>query len=159
MGRPVCRNRQINKYKLCCLHPTHVLLLQEMPSKLTNIWKSKDLKSHTKIKLFRSYVIPVLTYVCESWKSSTQTDKKLDSSENKCLRKLLNIKWSDFISNNIVRDKTNQEFVSNIVRKRRWKYLGNVLRSDEKRLNRHFEEQSYKKVLRWNVTPYKTSNY
>ena len=105
-------------------------------TKLTNIWKSKDLNTHTKIKLFRSCVIPVLTYGCESWKSSSQIDKKLDSFENKCLRKLLNIKWSDFITNNIVRDKTNQEFVSNIVRKRRWKYLGNVLRSDEKRLNR-----------------------
>ena len=50
-------------------------------------------------------------------------------------------KWSDFITNNILRDKTNQEFVSNIVRKRRWRYLGHVLRSDEKRLNR--------KILMW----------
>jgi hypothetical protein len=86
---------------------------------------------------------------------------------------------SDFIMNTMLRDKINQEFVSNIVRKRRWKYLGHVLRSDKKRLNRqvlvvtrrekkkenvedlnpHFEEQSYKKVLRWDVTPYKISNY
>jgi hypothetical protein len=45
-------------------------------------------------------------------------------------------KPAEVFTNNIVRDKTNQEFVSNIVRKRRWKYLGHVLRSDEKRLNR-----------------------
>jgi hypothetical protein len=94
---------------------------------LTDIWKSKDLNTHTKIKLFRSCVIPVPTYGCESWKSSSKINKKLDSFENKCLRKLLNIKWSDFITNNIVRD-VNQEFVSNIVRKRSWKYLRHVLR-------------------------------
>ena len=63
-------------------------------------------------------------------------DKKLDSFENKCLRKLLKVKWSDFVCNNTVRDRTHQQPVSNIIRKRRWKYLGHVLRSDEKRLNR-----------------------
>ena len=105
-------------------------------TKLTNIWQSQDLSICTKVKLFRSCVIPVLTYGCESWKSTKKIDKKLDSFENKCLRKLLKVKWSDFVSNNTVRDRTHQQPVSNIIRKRRWKYLGHVLRSDEKRLNR-----------------------
>jgi len=52
------------------------------------------------------------------------SDKKLNSFENKCFRKLLNLKWSDFITNNTVRDQTHQEFVSNVIRKRRWNYLG-----------------------------------
>jgi len=49
---------------------------------------------------------------------------------------MLNLKWSDFVPNNTIRDQTHQEFVSNVVRKRRWNYLSHVLRSDEKRLNR-----------------------
>jgi len=105
-------------------------------AKLTNIWKSKDLRMQTKLKVFNSCVIPVLIYGCESWKSTQASDKKLNSFENKCLRKLLNLKWSDFVTNNTIRDQTHQEFVSNVVRKRRWNYLGHVLRSDEKRLNR-----------------------
>jgi hypothetical protein len=46
-------------------------------TKLTNIWKSKDLNTHTKIKLFRSCVIPVLSYGCEICKSSSKIDKKI----------------------------------------------------------------------------------
>src|SRR5579871_3968764 len=114
---------------------TRIAMAANAFNKLTNIWISKDLNIHTKIKLFRSCVIPVLIYGCESWKSTNQIEKKLDNFENKCLRKLLNLKWSDFVSNKTVREKTKQEPVSNVIRRRRWKYLGHVLRSDEKRLN------------------------
>ena len=71
---------------------TRIAIAANAFTKLKNIWKSKDLNTHTKIKLFRSCVIPILTYGCESWKSTSQIDKKFDSLENKCLRKLLNIK-------------------------------------------------------------------
>ena len=122
LGRKVSNNgdtmKEIN---------SHIAIAASAFTKLTNIWQSQDLSICTKVKLFRSCVIPVLTYGCESWKSTKKIDKKLDSFENKCLRKLLKVKWSDFVSNNTVRDRTHQQPVSNIIRKRRWKYLGHVL--------------------------------
>ena len=108
---------------------THIAVAASTFTKLNNIWKSKDLGRNTKLKPFNSCIVPVLTYGSENWKSTQATDQKLNSFENKCLRKLMNIKWSDFVTNSDLRNKTHQEYVSNIIRKRRWKYLGHVFKT------------------------------
>jgi hypothetical protein len=45
----------------------------------------------------------------------------------------LNKKWSDFQLNNDVQKETNQEYILNSIRKRRWSDLGHVLGEDDKR--------------------------
>ena len=40
-------------------------------SMLKNIWKSKKLSRNTTIRIFRSNVVSVLLYGCESWKVAT----------------------------------------------------------------------------------------
>ena len=40
-------------------------------SMLKNIWKSKKLSRNTTIRIFRSNVVSVLLYGCESWKVTT----------------------------------------------------------------------------------------
>ena len=113
---------------------TRIALASSAFNKLANIWKSGSLSNHTKLKIFNSCVIPVLTYGCESWKSSVTIDKKLVAFENKCLRKLLNVRWTDFRSNASIRQETKQKYVSDFVRMRRWNYIGHVLRMDMQRL-------------------------
>ena len=113
---------------------TRIALASGAFNKLSNIWKSKTLSKHTKLKIFNSCVIPVLTYGCESWKSTVALDKKLDNFENKCLRRILNLHWTDFRTNTQLRQETRQDTVSNFIRKRRWSYIGHVLRMDRSRL-------------------------
>jgi hypothetical protein len=38
-------------------------------------------------------------YACENWKTTNQITKKLQTSINKCLGRILNIKWTDKITN------------------------------------------------------------
>ena len=92
------------------------------------------LSKHTKLRVFNSCVIPVLTYGCESWKSTVVLDKKLDNFENKCLRRILKLHWTDFRTNMQIRQETKQDTVSNFIRKHRWNYIGHVLRMDKTRL-------------------------
>ena len=61
-------------------------------NKLRNIWKSNTLRNITKLRLFNSNIISILTYECESWKATKATDKRLNTFENKCLRIILNVK-------------------------------------------------------------------
>ncbi|KAK3099648.1 hypothetical protein FSP39_007482 [Pinctada imbricata] len=51
----------------------------------------------TKIKLFNSLVMSVLTYGSETWKTIEKDKKKLDTFQNRCLRQLLRVRWPDKI--------------------------------------------------------------
>ena len=77
-----------------------------------------------------------MTYGCESWKSTTSLENKLNAFENKCLRKITNTNWKDFKSNETLREETKQEYITDVIRKRRWEYIGHALRMNEDRIPR-----------------------
>jgi hypothetical protein len=53
---------------------------------LGNVWRSKPLSNKTKLSLFNSCILPVLTNGCENWKCTKLIEEKLNAFENKCLR-------------------------------------------------------------------------
>ena len=103
-------------------------------NKLRNIWKSNTLRNTTKLRLFNSNIIPILLYGWESWKATKATDKRLNTFENKCLRIILNVKWSDFKSNTTIREESKQTYIASFIRQRRWNYTGHVLRMNSLRI-------------------------
>lgn len=111
---------------------------------LENIWNSKVISTKTKLRLFNSNVISTLIYACESWKTTKEIEKKLDSFENKCLRKILGIKWNEFKNNAEIRQMTEQQPVSWVIRKRRWTYVGHLMRRNDQRIP--------KQAIKWNTT-------
>ena len=60
-------------------------------AKLEKIWRNKSISLPTKIKLYRSLVLSILLYGCESLTLSADLEKKLQAFEMKCYRKLLRI--------------------------------------------------------------------
>ena len=88
-------------------------------NKLMNIWKSSQLSKGTKIRIFKSNVIAVLLYGCESWRTTKGDETKLDTFQHKCLRRLLKIYWPMRVSNEEVRKRANRETISEQVRRRR----------------------------------------
>jgi hypothetical protein len=59
---------------------------------LKNIWKSKELTQHTKVRLFNSNVKPVLLYGAETWRTTVSTNKKVQTFINTCLRRILQVR-------------------------------------------------------------------
>ena len=62
-------------------------------SKLRNIWKSSQLKLKTKLKIFKSNVVAVLLYGCETWRMTKRDATKLDVFLHKSLRRIMKICW------------------------------------------------------------------
>ena len=60
--------------------------------------------------------------------------RKLASFHQRFLRRLLNIRWYDYINNYEVTERANTESIATTIKRRRWKYLGHALRMDEKRI-------------------------
>ena len=100
---------------------------------LGRIWKSKSISFPTKLKLYRSLVLSILLYGCESWTLSAELEKRIVAFEMKCYRKLLNIPWVERKTNNFVQAEITrcagpQEPLLAIVRRRKLAWFGHVTR-------------------------------
>ena len=73
---------------------------------------------------------PVLLYGCETWKTTKMDEKKLNTFQNQCLRRILRIRWQQKISNREIAKMTGVNNISCEVRRRRWNWLGHILRME-----------------------------
>ena len=64
-----------------------------------NIWRCRCLCRRTKIQIFKSLVIPVLLYGCETWTLSTDVKMRIDVFGTRCLHRIMGYRWYDFVSN------------------------------------------------------------
>ncbi|VDP20805.1 unnamed protein product [Schistosoma margrebowiei] len=95
---------------------------------LRNIWNSKQLSTNTKVRIFNTNVKTVLLYGAETWRTTKAIIQKIQVFINSCLRKILQIRWPDTISNNALWERTNQIPAEEEIRKKRWKWSGHTLR-------------------------------
>ena len=56
--------------------------------------------------------------------------KQIDALDNWCLWRILHIHWTDFVSNEEVRPRTGQPFLSNTTRGRRLSFFGHLSHAD-----------------------------
>ena len=99
-------------------------------NKLVKIWRSGQLSKNTKIRIFKSNVIAVLLYGCETWRMTKRDEAKLDTFLHKCLRRILRIYWPMRVSNEEVRKRARIGSIGKQIRRRRWRWIGHVLRMD-----------------------------
>ncbi|VDO66040.1 unnamed protein product [Schistosoma margrebowiei] len=95
---------------------------------LKDIWNSKQLSTNTKVRILITNVKTVLLYGEETWRTTKAIIQKIQVFINRCLRKILRIRWPDTISNNLLWERTNPISVEEEIRKKRWKWIGHTLR-------------------------------
>ena len=86
---------------------------------MKNIWKARDVSTHTKIRLFNSNVKSVLLYDAETWRTMKTTIGKVQTFINSCLRCILRIHWPETISNVNLWERTKQLPAEDQIRRRR----------------------------------------
>ena len=111
-------------------------------TQLQKVWKASKVSVKTKIRLFNSNVKSVLMYGCETWTTTKGTIKKLQTFVNRCLRKILKIKWEDRVRNEEVWKRTDETPMEEQLRKRRWRWIGHTLRKPPSNTTRQ--------ALQWN---------
>ena len=57
-----------------------------------NVWNTRGIILHTKLKIYKAIIICMLLYTCETWTVCQCHAKKLNYFNTKCLWKLFNIK-------------------------------------------------------------------
>jgi hypothetical protein len=98
--------------------------------KLNKVWRSKQFGRKTKIKLYKTLVRPVLLYGSETWKINQSDEKKLDSFQYQCLKRIMQIWWPNIISIDELNERTQIHKISHEVKRKRWNWIGHVLRKE-----------------------------
>ena len=106
------------------------------PVQFTCVWKASKISISTKIRLFNSNVKSVLLCGCETWKTTQGVINKLQVFANRCLRKILKLKWTDKIRNEQLWERTGQVPIQNEIGRRIWKWVGHTLRKGKNSITR-----------------------
>lgn len=104
------------------------------------VFKRHDIKLKTKLRIYNASVVPVLTYGAESWAVTEGIERRLDTCENKWLRRILRIKYEEHVTNKQIRERTGQQHISNYVRKRIMTWAGHVMRMEGSRAAKRIYE-------------------
>ncbi|BHF72286.1 hypothetical protein SprV_0401535000 [Sparganum proliferum] len=100
------------------------------------LWIRRDLSIATKIRMYRASVRSVLLYGCECWALRAEDERKLEVFDHHCLRTILRVKFTDFVSNETVRARCdNIARITQAIQERRLKWFGHVLRRPPQELS------------------------
>jgi len=104
-----------------------------------NLLSSSLLYTNLKIKIYRTIILPVVLYGCESWSLTLREERRLRVFENRALRRVFGPKrdeltgeWRKLHNEEL----SDQYFLPNIVRvvkSRRMRWAGHVARMGEER--------------------------
>ena len=103
-------------------------------SSLKKIWRDLNITLRSKIRLLRSLVISIFLYACESWTLTADLQRRIQAMEMRCYRRLLNISYTEHITNEEVRNRIERvigpyEDLLTTVKRRKLKWYGHVSRS------------------------------
>ena len=107
-----------------------ILTIDSMTS-YEDLYKSKRISIPLKVRTFLAYSASVFLYNSELWALSETLEKQIDAFQRKLLRRVINIRWPKIITNEKLYELTGIIEWSKIIRKRRLKWIGHVMRLNE----------------------------
>jgi len=79
--------------------------------------------------LYNTCILPIFLYGTETWSVTVTLSRTIDALDNWCLRRILNIHWSEFVTiNDEMRSRTGQPFLSDTARCR-LSFIGHLYRA------------------------------
>ena len=88
----------------------------------------------TKLRIYNAVVVSTLLYGSETWATTNSEERRLDVFDNRCLCRIVGIKWFHRLRNTTVRERTGQTPVSLLLKTGRLKWFGHVSRMGQERL-------------------------
>ena len=97
-------------------------------SSLNNIWNTKHLSIRTKVRVHQTLVLSILLYASETRTLLASDMKTIESFHMKCQRRILGIRWHDFVRNSEVSLRTGLAPASGRITRGRNAIFGHVAR-------------------------------
>ena len=103
-------------------------------TKLQTVWKDRKITSKHKIQILRSTVTSTFLYACETWTLTAELERRIQTFEMRCYRKIFGISFRDKITNEDVRNRVRADIgphddLLSIVKTRKLRWYGHVTRA------------------------------
>jgi hypothetical protein len=92
------------------------------------VWRNKYLNKETKVRIYKSVVRPIMTYVCETRPDSMKIKGQTQVAEIKVLRKIIGKTRRDRISNEFIRQTCNIQNIADWITCRRHEWNEHIKR-------------------------------
>ena len=99
-----------------------------------SIWDRSEIRFDTKLKVYRSVVLPILQHACDILTAYQGHARRLNHFHTSHLRKLLKIKWKDRISDTDVLKRAGMQSVHTLLKMAQLRWIGHVTRMPDERL-------------------------
>ena len=86
------------------------------------------------MRIYNACVLPVFSNGSETCQLTEKQEKKLDVFDQRCLRRILRVRWQQRVSNAEIRRRSQQEALSVKTRKARLRWFGHVSRMEGGRI-------------------------
>lgn len=113
---------------------------KELEKRTTNAWrkfwslkevfKTKEIPTGQKFKVFNSCIIPIITYGCQTWGLTKKQHQKLNVCQNHMERSILNIKLRDRVKLSIIKEKSKTKTITKIIKQQKWRWTGHMMREN-----------------------------
>ena len=106
-------------------------------NQLNNIWKNRNIQTSTKIRIYKAAVLTILLYGSEVWNTTKKQIHRFEVFHQRCLRRILRIRWIQHIRNTEVLDRARINTVETYIGANRLRWFGHVTRMPENRVPKY----------------------
>lgn len=106
-------------------------------NQLSNIWKNRNIQTNTKIRIYKAAVLTILLYGSEVWNTTKKQHHRLEVFHQRCLRRILRIKWYHRTRNVDVLERARINPIETFVGANRLRWFGHVSRMPDDRMPKY----------------------
>ena len=97
-------------------------------SQLDRVWRQNRLSLATKLRIYTTCVLAVGLHGAETWTLLKEDLRRLQAFHMTCQRRILGVRWNDFVTNRAVADSTNLPSILSTIAARLHSFFGHIRR-------------------------------
>ena len=102
------------------------------------VWSDRGITIKNKISVYSTCILTALLYSSEYWTTHQRHLKQLERFHQKCLRRILNIKWQSLTPDTAVLQIAECPSIESLIMKNQLRWAGHVVRMEDERIPQQF---------------------